>query len=51
MRIDCHIHTTYGEVTQEAFLSRLDQAGVDGVLFSPRVPPDFRVLIFLQRKE
>ena len=30
MRLDCHIHATYGEVTQEDFISRLDQSGVDG---------------------
>ncbi|HZJ57089.1 MAG TPA: amidohydrolase family protein [Clostridia bacterium] len=30
MRIDCHIHTTYGDVDREAFLSRLNQAGIDG---------------------
>lgn len=30
MRLDCHIHTVYGEVNQQALLSRLKEAGLDG---------------------
>ena len=41
MRIDCHVHTTYGEVTQETFLSRLNQAGVDGGIIFSQSPSRF----------
>lgn len=30
MRLDCHIHATYGDVTKDKFMSRMNRAGLDG---------------------
>ncbi len=41
MRLDCHIHTVWGEVDQQALMSRLEQAGLDGGIVLSHRPAGF----------